>query len=242
MKMPASLRRLLDRYRIDTGILLVFLLLAASTLAFLAIAEEVMEGGTHALDRQLMLSMRDAGDLSVPAGPPWLKAMMIDITALGGWTVLTLVVIFAAGYLLVARKYATAAFVVAASAGGAIFGGLLKLLFDRARPDVVTHLVEVNSASFPSGHAMHSAIIYLTLGALLAGAQRSGAVKTYLIGTAIFLTLAIGFSRVYLGVHWPSDVLAGWSMGAAWALGCSLLAHVLRRSSRLDQPTGEGET
>lgn len=235
MKLPAPLRTLLDRYRIDTGILVVFALLAAAAFAFVAIADEVTEGETHELDRWLMLGLRDPADLSVPAGPAWLREMMIDITALGGWAVLTLIVIFAAGYLLAIRKYTTAAFVIAASAGGAIFGGLLKAFFDRSRPDIVAHLVEVNSASFPSGHAMHSAIIYLTLGALLAGTQKDRGVKIYLIGAAILLTLAIGFSRVYLGVHWPSDVIAGWSIGAAWAIGCSLLALVLRRNRTIDQ-------
>ncbi len=234
MKLPAPVRGLLDRYRIDTGILIVFALLAAAAFAFVAIADEVSEGSTHELDRWLMLGLRDPADLSVPAGPDWLRAMMLDVTALGGWAVLTIVVIFAAGYLVAVRQYATAAFVVAASTGGALFGGLLKALFDRARPDIVTHLVEVNSASFPSGHAMHSAIIYLTLGALLAGAQKGRGVKIYLIATAILLTLAIGFSRVYLGVHWPSDVIAGWSIGAAWAIACSLLAYFLRRNRTID--------
>lgn len=237
MKLPAPIRGVLDRYRIDTGILIVFALLATAAFAFVAIADEVTEGEIHDIDRWLMLSLRDAADLSIPAGPGWLKAMMIDITALGGWAVLTIVVIFAAGYLVAVRKYSTAAFVVAASAGGAIFGGLLKAFFDRTRPDIVTHLVEVDSASFPSGHAMHSAIIYLTLGALIAGTQKGRGVKIYLIAAAILLTLAIGFSRVYLGVHWPSDVIAGWSVGAAWALACSLLAYFLRRRHTIDQPS-----
>ena len=237
MKLPVPIRTLLDRYRIDTGILIVFALLAAAAFAFVAIADEVTEGELHDIDRWLMLSLRDPADLSVPAGPAWLRAMMIDVTALGGWAVLTIVVIFAAGYLLAVRKYSTAAFVVAASVSGAIFGGLLKAFFDRSRPDIVAHLVEVNSASFPSGHAMHSAIIYLTLGALLAGTQKGRGVKIYLIGAAILLTLSIGFSRVYLGVHWPSDVIAGWSVGAAWAIACSLLAYFLRRSDTIDQPS-----
>lgn len=234
MKLPPALQSALARYRIDVRILLAFLLLAAAAFAFVVIAEEVSEGETHAFDRWLMLSLRDGSDLSLPAGPAWLKAMMIDITALGGWAVLTIVVIFAAGYLLAIRKVSTAVFVVAASVSGALAGGLLKMLFDRTRPDLVTHLVEVDSASFPSGHAMHSAIIYLTLGALLAGTQKGRGVKIYLLTAAILLTLAIGFSRVYLGVHWPSDVIAGWSIGAAWALACSLLALVLRRNRTID--------
>lgn len=240
MKLLAPVRGLLDRYRIDTGILIVFALLAGAGFAFVAIAENVTEGDTHEFDRWLMLVLRDSADPATPAGPVWLRAMMIDITALGGWAVLTIVTIFAAGYLVAIRKYATALFVLAASAGGALFGGLLKAIFDRSRPDIVAHLVEVDSASFPSGHAMHSAIIYLTLGALIAGTQQGRGVKIYLLTAAISLTLAIGFSRVYLGVHWPSDVVAGWSVGAAWALGCSLLAILMRRSQTLDAATGDG--
>lgn len=236
MKLPAA-RALLDRYRIDIRVLVGFLLLAAAAFVFLAVAEEIGEGETHELDRWLMLGLRDAADPATPIGPAWLRAAMIDLTALGGWTVLTLVSLLAAGYLLALNKFSTALFVLAASAGGALFGNLLKALFGRARPDLVAHLVEVDSASFPSGHAMHSAIIYLTLGALLAGAQKGRTVKLYLLFAAIALTLLIGFSRIYLGVHWPSDVLAGWSIGAAWALACALLAHLLRRRRALDAPT-----
>lgn len=234
MKLPALVGDLLDRYRLDTRILTAFLLLAAAAFVFITIASEVAEGDTHEFDRWLMLGLRDAADPSAPAGPGWLRAMMIDVTALGGWAVLTLVVALAAGYLLATGKRSTALFVILASAGGAIAGTLLKLLFARDRPDLVTHLVAVDSASFPSGHAMNSAIIYLTLGALLAGAQQRRAVKIYLLSIAIALTLIIGFSRVYLGVHWPSDVIAGWCVGSAWAVLCSLVARSLQRRHAIE--------
>ena len=140
----------------------------------------------------------------------------------------------AAGYLLVARRVETALFLVVAIAGGALASTSLKLLFSRARPELVQHLVEVANASFPSGHAMNSAITYLTLGALLARTEKSTAIRIYLIALAILLTLTIGFSRVYLGVHWPSDVIAGWCLGGAWSILCSLAARTLQRRHMLE--------
>jgi undecaprenyl-diphosphatase len=131
-----------------------------------------------------------------------------------------------------------ALFVVLAIAGGGLAGNLLKWLFVRARPDLVPHLVSVNSASFPSAHAMNSAVTYLTLGVLLSRSQADRRVKAYLIGMALFLTLIVGFSRVYLGVHWPTDVIAGWAVGAAWAILASLVAARLQRRHTIER---EGE-
>lgn len=104
------------------------------------------------------------------------------------------------------------------------------------RPDLVAHLVEVHTTSFPSGHAMNSAITYLALGALLARAEEARRVRIFFMVVAIALTLAIGISRVYLGVHWPSDVLAGWCIGASWAALCSLLARALQQHHTIEQP------
>jgi undecaprenyl-diphosphatase len=159
---------------------------------------------------------------------------LTDITSLGGSSVLALITVASAGYLFVARRPETALFLMLAVAGGALANTLLKLLFSRARPDVVQHLVEVAHTSFPSGHAMNSAVTYLTLGALLARAESSAAIRIYLIVVAILLTLLIGFSRVYLGVHWPSDIIAGWCLGGAWAILCSLVARALQRRHMLE--------
>jgi undecaprenyl-diphosphatase len=237
VKMPL-LDRVRQRLRIDGRILVAFLILAAAAFAFIQLASEVSEGDTLAFDRWLLQALRSAGDPSDPAGPGWLQAAMIDLTALGGVTVLTVITVIAAGYLVAARKIETAAFLAAAITGGAILGTLLKTGFARARPDLVAHLVEVNSLSFPSGHAMNSAITYLTLGALLARTQKDQKVRIYLMTVAIALTLSIGASRVYLGVHWPSDVVAGWCVGCAWAILCSLAARWLQGRHRIEQPTG----
>jgi undecaprenyl-diphosphatase len=209
---------------------------------FLNLASEVMEGDTLALDRRLLLALRQPADPSIPLGPSWLQDAMVDITALGGGTVLTLVTLLAAGYLLARRKRALALFLAAAIGAGGLFNTLLKDSFVRARPDVVPHLVEVSSASFPSGHAMNSAMVFLTLAALLASAERSWRVRIFLIASALLLTLLVGFSRAWLGVHWPTDILAGWTVGAAWAVACSLAARSLQRRRAVEGPElEEGE-
>jgi undecaprenyl-diphosphatase len=150
---------------------------------------------------------------------------MGDITALGGVTVLTLMTVMGTAFLLLSRQRAIALFMFLSIAGGWLVSSLLKLGVARPRPDIVPHLVEVSDLSFPSGHAMLSAVTYLTLGALLSRAQPYRSTRIFLIGAAIFLTFIIGFSRVYLGVHYPTDVLGGWCAGATWALACWMIAR-----------------
>ncbi|WP_336962990.1 phosphatase PAP2 family protein [Sphingobium aquiterrae] len=215
--------------RVDNRILLVFLLLAVAIFIFLKIASEIVEGDTLAFDRVILRSLRSAADPSVPVGPGWLKVAVIDLTSLGGVTVLTLITLLAAGYLWARRRAGTALFLIVAVEGGALLASLLKSGFARPRPNLVAHLVDVHTASFPSGHAMNSAIAYLTLGTLLAGAQPDQRARAYIMSVAVALTLMIGFSRVYLGVHWPSDVIAGWCVGGSWAAICSLTARALQR-------------
>jgi len=209
-------------FAMDRELLIALVLIAAAGFGFFKIASEVLEGDTMAFDRSILLGLRAAGDPGTPIGPSWLTSAMTDVTAFGGPTGLFLVTAVVLGFLLLVRRPWTALFVLIATGGGAIFAKLLKLVFDRQRPDVVPHLVEVYSESFPSGHATDSAIVYLTLGALVARAAPEPAVRVYVLVVAILLTLCIGVSRVYLGVHWPSDVLGGWTIGAAWALACSL--------------------
>jgi undecaprenyl-diphosphatase len=190
------------------GFLLVFSILASG-----------LGGAPRALDQQLLLALRTA-DPADPLGPAWVEMAVVDVSALGGFAVLTLLVLLAIGYLLALRKIGDALLLLTAAAGGAILSEALKGFFARPRPDLVAHIVDTTSMSFPSGHAMLSAATYLTLGALLARTQERRRLRGYILGAAILLTLLIGASRVYLGVHWPTDVLAGWSLGAAWALLC----------------------
>ncbi len=228
-------KRLWLRLRLNETVPL--LSLAAVSLfawAFLAIADEVIEGDTHALDRTVLLALREAGDPANPLGPSWFQEAARDVTALGGYVVLTFVTLATLAYLLMIRKRSAALLVVAAVGGGMLLSTLLKLGFERPRPDLVPHAARVYTASFPSGHAMLSAVTYLTLGALLARVQPSRRLKTFLICLAVVLTIFIGASRVYLGVHWPSDVLAGWCVGAAWASLCWFIALQLQRRGQME--------
>jgi len=188
------------------------------------------------MERGVMLALRAPGDLSDPVGPQWLEKFAIDLTSLGGHTVLTLLVIIVGAYLLLAGRRGTAALLAGSAVGAALVSHGFKLLVDRARPDVVEHLVEVSTPSFPSGHALLSACVYLTLGALLARQFPQPALRRYFIGVAAGITVLVGLSRVYLGVHWPSDVLAGWMVGALWAWGCWKLASWIQSGSRRDRP------
>jgi undecaprenyl-diphosphatase len=213
----------------ETSTLLAVFFTAVAILGFLFIASQVAKGHRLALDNWLLVQMRSQADLQVAVGPQWLTRAMIDFTALGGGPVLTLVSLLSAGYLVARRKAALAAFLTSSVAAGGAVNAYLKAVFVRDRPDVVPHLVEVSSASFPSGHAMNSAMVYLTLAALLISAERSRRVRAFLMAVAVLLTLLVGLSRMYLGVHWPSDVLAGWAVGGAWATGSAMVAGVLRR-------------
>ena len=196
---------------------------SAALWAFIELADEVVEGETRAIDRAVLVFLRGEG--AGPVGPRWFEELARDLTALGGVGVLGLLVAAAAGFLWLAGRRPTALFVVAATAGGALATHLLKLAFDRPRPDILEHGAHVTSASFPSGHAMLSAVVYLTLAALVARLLPAARLKLYVIGVAAGLSLLAGLTRVYLGVHWPSDVLAGWAAGAAWALGCWAVAQ-----------------
>lgn len=228
MRPPAEPRAARDRRRLAAA-LSALLLLTGLLLAFAELADEVTDGETHAFDRAVLLALRTSGDSADPVGPAWLEAVFRDITALGGTPVLAIVTLVALGYLLLAGRRATALLVTAAVGGGVLLSNLLKAGFQRPRPDLVAHLVDVSSPSFPSGHAMMSTVTWLTLGALLATVQSTRRMKVYVIAVGASLALLVGASRVYLGVHWPTDVLAGWCIGAAWALGCWLAAGWLRR-------------
>jgi undecaprenyl-diphosphatase len=227
--------KLFAKHRVESRILLVFLTVAGGLLLLGKAASEVIEGDTLAFDRAVLLFLRQSSDPAMPIGPMWLRQVMIDVTALGSVAVLTIITTIAAGYLVAAKKPALAAFAAGAVVGGALISTLLKFTYARTRPDIVAHLVGTDSASFPSGHAMNSAVTYLTLAVLLARAEKSATVRRYLVSMAIGLTLVIGFSRLYLGVHWPTDVAAGWIVGGLWAACCSLLAKRLQSSHTVEE-------
>ena len=218
----------------EAGTLAALLLAAGGAWLFLEIADEVLEGATASVDEQVLLMLRVPADSSDPLGPPWVEDLARDITGLGGAAVLTLLTAASAGFLALQRMRHLALYLLAAVASGTLVSTLLKIGFDRPRPDLVPHGQIVYTSSFPSGHSMLSAVAFLTLGALLASGQTNFRLRAYLIGVAVFLTVLVGVSRVYLGVHWPTDVLAGWTAGAAWALFCWALAEQLRRRGAVE--------
>ena len=218
----------------ETGALLWLASLSLFAFGFVKIAGEMREGDTAALDRAILLALRNPQDLSDPIGPTWLEEAARDMTALGGHAVLGLITLSVLTYLWLSDRRHAALFVIAAVVGGMLLSAGLKVGFERPRPDLVPHGTRVYTASFPSGHAMLSAVTYLTLGTLLARVQTRRGVKTFLVGLAIVTTLLVGASRVYLGVHWPSDVLAGWCSGAAWASLCWLVALALQRRGEVE--------
>lgn len=230
----AIFRRVPGAARIDIWILAAFLAIASLLASFAILGSEVLEGETEAFDRWVLVSLRHAGDPATPVGPAWLVRAMVDFTSLGGVAVLTLVTLCAVGFLIASRKPALALFVLASVGGGAMVSSALKSLFLRPRPQLVEHLVPVNSASFPSGHAMNSAVVYLTLAALLARSMADWRIRAYLLFVSMVLVVLIGITRVYAGVHWPTDVLAGWAVGASWAILCSLVAQTLQRRSAVE--------
>jgi undecaprenyl-diphosphatase len=218
----------------EFAVLASLALAAAAVWGFAELAEEVFEGETHAFDEWVLLALRSATDRADPLGPGWLEEMMRDVTALGSTGILTFITLAVAGFLALERKRHAALFVLLAVGGGMLLSTGLKMGFDRPRPDLVPHGAIVYTASFPSGHSMLSAVTYLTLGALLARVQPRRLLKLYLLGLAVLLTVAVGASRVYLGVHWPTDVLAGWAVGAGWALLCWAAALWLQRRGQVE--------
>ena len=209
----------------ELAVLLALLAAVAGTLVFVEVADEVFEGDTQALDERILLALRDADDPSRPIGPVWMGEIGRDITALGGYSVLILVTICVIVWLWLDDNYPAMRFVIAAIVGGFLLSMVLKSVFDRPRPDIVPHLSEAYTSSFPSGHSMMSAIVYLTLGSLLARTVPRPELKFFFLAVPLLLSLLIGVSRVYMGVHYPSDVLGGWSAGLAWATFCWLVAR-----------------
>jgi undecaprenyl-diphosphatase len=204
------------------------LTVACLLFAFGFIAQEVTEGKSLAFDRRIVLALRDPADPSALWGPAWLQEAARDVTSLGSIIVLAIITLAVAGYLFLASKRAAAWLMLIAVFGGIALSDLLKAAFARPRPDFVAHAARVFTASFPSGHASLSAITYLTIAALLAHSQSSRRIGVYFMALAAFLTVLIGTSRIYLGVHYPTDVLGGWCIGVAWAIACWTLAAWLQ--------------
>ena len=215
----------------------VVLLLVAVALGwvFLELADEVTEGDTASLDESILLAMRSSADHSDPIGPRWIEEIARDITALGGMAVLFLVSFTVVSFLWTLTRRRMAIYMLVAVIGALAISSVLKVGYARPRPDLVPHGSHVYTHSFPSGHAMMAAATYLTLGLLAARLVTNRYLQVLVVSLAIAITLAVGVSRVYLGVHWPSDVLAGWALGTLWALVCWVAAAWLQAHGDLER-------
>lgn len=230
MKRPRFRR---PRDRQEFSILVGAIVILALIWIFATLAGEVMEGDTRQFDEWVLGALRQRADPGQLRGPKWLASGAQDLTALGSPTVLGLTVLAVTGYLFLHGLYRNGMFIFVASVGGWVLNWLLKAVFARSRPDIVPHLREVMSSSFPSGHALTSAAVYLTLGALLMRIAEGRLAKYYCIAMAMLLTFLVGSSRVFLGVHYPTDVVAGWLIGMSWALLCWVIERTLERRAGL---------
>ena len=220
------------RWMTELPILLALFAVVGGVWLFAEVTDEVVEAETQDFDHAILRAMRDSEDPSDPWGPGWLEGAAKDLTAMGNYAPMFVVLFSTVAYFLLMRQWGRAVLVSATVLLGFALTHLLKAFIGRERPEIVPHLVDVTTKSFPSGHAMMSAVMYLTIGALLAQAEDRLRAKLYIMGLAIALTLAIGATRVYLGVHYPTDVLAGWSLGTAWAALMWLAAWAVHRRRR----------
>jgi len=221
-------------------VLFAMFVVVAGVWAFVALLEDVNEGETYRFDSAVL------NWVATHQGPRWMQEVVRDITALGGLAVLSFVSLAVLGFLILTRRHHATLALVVAVVGGVTISLVLKWVIDRPRPSVMPHGSIVHTASFPSGHSMLSSVVYLTLGTLLARITRERVLRVYFLLLALVLTGAVGVSRVYLGVHWPTDVLAGWSAGLAWATLCWLGATWLQSRGMIEstlaltsEPIGE---
>jgi undecaprenyl-diphosphatase len=224
-----------DERRLRRSALVLAGISAALAIGFFSLSRAVVRGGTEDIDRRVLLAMREPGDPSDPVGPKWFEEACRDMTALGGGTVLALLAASVSAFFWLAGLHRAGVYVAIAVIGAGLISFTLKRSFDRARPDLVPHGQHVYTSSFPSGHSMLAATVYLTLGMVAARFVPRRRLKVLFLVVAALVTGAVGASRVYLGVHWPSDVLAGWAVGGAWALLCWCVAAWLQDYGILEQ-------
>ena len=239
IKAPRPWLQLLWRMAQDelVQVLMVALVVVAGTWLFAELAGEVLEGETQAFDTWVIHTLQSPQHPEWPRGPHWLVEVSRDITAFGSSVVIALLTAVVVGYLWLQRTYGALWFVVVATAGGGLLSHVLKALFARERPESVPCLW-VSGSSFPSGHAMLATVVYLTLGILLARLEPRPLLKAYFLGIMMALAFLVGLSRVYLGVHYPTDVLAGWTVGIVWGLLCWLAAWYLQRRGAVERQHG----
>jgi len=194
---------------------------------FAEVTDEVIEGETRYFDERVVEFMRNPEDPETAWGPSWLQKTGSNISALGGIPVLSLVTLMITGLSLLRRRYAEVYLLIAGIVGAFVLNILLKYIFARERPPF-TDTDDLLSPGFPSGHAMVATTAYLLWGLLLARTQKERRPQVYIIASGLVTAFLVGLSRVYLGVHYPTDVLAGWTAGLVWALTVWTLYLIVR--------------
>ena len=240
------LHRLWRFGRAELGALAAMIIAGAGLWSFAELADDMMEGEGHGLDALVLAYFRPSTNPHDALGPTWFEHAVAELTTFGGTANMTVIALVVITFLLIQKRLASVLLVVFALGGGVVISETVKVLFARDRPPLIYRAVETTNASFPSGHAMLSTVTYLTLGALLAQVMPKKRLKSFVFAVAVLLALIVGASRVYLGVHWLTDVLAGWALGAAWAMICWLAAWWIRRSLRrhpgvISEPPVKGE-
>ena len=223
---------------IEPLVLIVLAVGAASLWAFIETADAVFANETQGFDRWMLSALRDPNNRADPIGPAWVEEMARDVSALGGIAWITFATLVIAGYLWIDGKTRMGLLLLATTGTGAVVSMLLKSWYARPRPELVPHVSQAFLSSFPSGHSMIAAVVYLTLGSLLASVVSRLALKIYVLAVAVVLTTAVGLTRIFLGVHYPTDVLAGWLGGLLWALLCWLAARVLQKRGQVEDASG----
>ena len=204
-----------------------FALLA--TWAFAEFAQKVTSGSTQALDDAVLRWI-------LPHRDPALDAIMLEITSLGTASVATMVVGVAALFLWLNKHKHSAILLFVSTFGGVILNNLLKLGFSRPRPEIIPWAAKATFYSFPSGHAMSATVVYSTVAYLAARLQRTHAARAAIMFIAAIIIFIICGSRVYLGVHYPSDVIAGVIVGLAWASFCMATLEAIQLYARRNAP------
>ena len=202
--------------------LAAFAVLAGAVSGFAHIADEMSEAETRPFDEAILHFFHPYADPTQALGPHWLDFAALDLTSLGSTPVLLLIALIVAGFLALHRRWTEMAALAFALIGAIVLSETLKDVFERDRPPAIYRSFAVLNSSFPSGHALLSAVLYPTLAAMLAGALEGRALRLYVLAVGGVLALIVGATRVYLAAHWASDVLAGWCAGAAWATLCWL--------------------
>ena len=218
--------------RTELAALGALLIIGVGAATFIDLAGDMREGDGQAFDQAVLSWLRPYADPTRPWGPWWLKEAADDLTSLGGISVLGLFATVAVLFLVIEKKRLSAVLLVLGLIGGVLLSEGLKAMFGRERPPVAYQAVETINASFPSGHALLSAVFYLSLGVMLSRAFPRRRLKAYVLGVAIAMTVLVGVTRVYLGAHWATDVFAGWSVGAAWAMALWLISYAVERRQR----------